>query len=112
METVNELMTLERLLLEIDLRGKFELSLRDAIYLSQYIDEIGEMTAIYFELQNEFFKKYNDTDKLNEYHRKLSADEVDYDTRKVKKFINDVFSKTKSEDLKKIIRQNRYWSYI
>ncbi len=112
METINELITLERLLLEIDSRVKFELSLGDVIKLSKYLDEIGEMTSLYFSVQEEFFKKYNDADKLNEYHDKLSGDFIDYDTREVKKFINDVTSKTKNDNLTEIIIKNRYWSYI
>ena len=112
METINELMTLERLLLEIDARVKLELTLGDAVKLSKYLEEIGEITSLYFSLQEEHFRKYNDAEKLNEYHNRLSGDTIDYDTRKVKKFINDVSSKVVNKELGEILSKNRYWSYI
>ena len=108
--TVNELMTIERFLLEIDTRFKFTLSFSDAYKLYNYLKDVGRITNLYFELLEEFYRKKPDKDKLNEYKNKISGDKIDFDIKEIQNFIDDVFNTTKDEDFKNIVLKNRYWT--
>jgi len=107
--TVNELMTIERFLLEIDARLKFTLSFSDACKLYDYLKNVGRITNIYFELLEEFYRKYPDKDKVNGYKNKISGDKLEFNIEEVQKFVDDVFDTTEDEEFKNIVLKNRYW---
>lgn len=107
--TVNELMTIERFLLEIDARFKFTLSFSDAYKLYNYLKDVGRITNLYFELLEEFYRRNPDKDKLNEYKNKISGDKLEFNIEEVQFFIDEIFDTTKDEDFKNIVLKNRYW---
>ena len=71
MISLKELMLLERILLELDAKHKFELDFGDAYKLHEYLTMVGKITSYAFLIQDEFHNTYNDVDKLKEYHNKV-----------------------------------------
>ena len=109
MVTVNELMVIERFLLEIDARFKFTLSFSDALKLYNFLKDIGRITNLYFELQNEYYSKYNDVEKLKEYRNRLSGDKVEFETGEMKEFIDGIYESVDDTEFKNIVLKNRFW---
>lgn len=107
--TVNELMTIERFLLEINVRFKFTLSFSDVCKLYDYLKSVGKITNIYFETLDEFYRKHPDKEKVNEYRNKISGDKIEFNIDDVQRFIDDVFSTTEDDEFKNIVLKNRYW---
>jgi hypothetical protein len=52
MITIGQLMVIERFLLEIDVRFKFELSFSEALKLYNYLKDVGRITNLYFNLMD------------------------------------------------------------
>lgn len=71
---------------------KFNLSLNDVININKWLEEIKNITDIYFKLQVDyvnFIKNEPDyVDKLKQYHDKLSNDDIDYNTHDIEIFLN------------------------
>lgn len=107
---IKELMIIERFLLEINNKIKFELSFNDNIKLYEYSKEIGRITNLYFLLQEEFHEKINDTEKLKEYHSKLLNEDIDFNYENVIKFIEKIYNETNNDELKNIVDKNRFWN--
>ena len=95
---VSDLMGIERLLLEIDAKYKFDLNFNEAYSLYVHLKNVGNITSYFFLIQDEFHKKFNDIDKLKEYHNKISNDEISFDDSSVVEFINDISEKYGDED--------------
>lgn len=106
---LNELMVIERLLLEIDAKFKFDLDFNDALKLYWYLKEIGRITNYSFLIQDEFHKKYNDIEKLKEYHEKVINSMIDYDADKVIEFIEYTKDKLNNEDFSELVLNNKFW---
>ena len=51
---LKELMVLERILLEFDVKYKFELDFGDAYKLHAYLNKVGKITSYAFLIQDEF----------------------------------------------------------
>ena len=109
MITINELMTIERFLLEIEARFKFDLSFDKALKLYKYLKEIGSITNFFFLLQEEHYKKFNNTEELKVYRNKLSGDRFEFDTDDAIKFIDEIYDTTNDEEFKNIVLKNRFW---
>jgi hypothetical protein len=109
MVTINELMTIERFLLEIENRFKFDLSFDKTLKLYKLLKEIGRITNFFFLLQDEYYKKFNDSEKLKEYRNKLSGDRFEFDTDESIKFIDEIYDTTNDEEFKNIVLKNRFW---
>lgn len=109
MTTIGELMTLERILLEINVRFKFTFSYGDAYKLYTYLKDIGRMTNLYFQLLDEFYTKYHDKDELEKYKSRLSGSDVEFNTDEIKMFIDGVFDAVDDQDFKNIVLKNRFW---
>ena len=109
MITIGELMVIERFLLEIDVRFKFELSFSEALKLYNYLKDVGRITNLYFNLQNEHYAKFNDLVALQEYKNKIYADEIEFDTDEMKKFIDDIYERVDNPEFKNIVLKNRFW---
>lgn len=99
--TVNNLMKLEKQLLEINDKMMFELSIADYLKLETFLKEIGRITNTYFFLQNEFYKRYGDKEKLKEYHDRILNEEFEYNTKEVKEFIECCDEKSKQYFIRK-----------
>lgn len=110
METIEfkKLMVLENILLIIDKWLKFELDLNDAYKLKRYINEIGDITNYFFELQTELSSKANDNEKLKEYHDMLISSTVEYNHSNVENFIDQLLEK-KNHDYDFFVDKYVYW---
>lgn len=106
---ITEVMTVEKLLLEIDSRLKFELSLNDALKLYNYLKEIGGITNFFFYIQEEFSWKCQDKDKVKAYNSKLMSEKIDFDLSGAEGFIDHVFEITDNEEFKDLVLKNRFW---
>ena len=85
--TVRELIELEKKLLEIHEKHRFELSFGDFIKLEKLMKEVGAITNLFFELQKDFYNEFQDKNKLELYHEKLQYDEIEYDTTEIEEFL-------------------------
>lgn len=109
MITVKNLMTLERLLLEIEERFKFQLRFAEVIELNGFISEIGKITDLFFSLQEEHYRKYGDNEALSEYHEKLMNDKVKINTSKMVAFVKDICNRFVDDEFGKIVVKNQFW---
>ena len=106
---LKDLMILERILLEIETKFKFDLDFNDAYKLHEYLIKVGKITSYAFLIQDEYSKKY-DVEKLKEYHNKIFDSSVELDNEKdIIKFIEDIQEKLKDDGLDTIILNLRYW---
>lgn len=110
--TVSNLMILERLLLEIDARLKYEMNFGDAYTLHKLLKEVGRITSYAFLIQDEYHKKFNDVDKLKEYHKMIMESEITTDTdyRDIIEFIEYVSFKFKDEGFDKVLNNIKFWN--
>jgi hypothetical protein len=106
---LNDLMGLERLLLEIDIKYKFDLSFNDVYMLHRYLGNVGKITSYFFFIQDEFYKKYNDTDKLKEYHNKLINDSIEFDYDDIIKFIENVLNTHGDHEFQALVETVKFW---
>lgn len=109
--TVSNLMILERLLLEIDARLKYEMNFGDAYTLHKLLKEVGRITSYAFLIQDEYHKKFNDVEKLKAYHKIVMESEVtvEGDYREIIKFIEYVDFKFNDEEFKTILNDIKFW---
>ena len=70
---------------------KYTLSMNDLYKLKTYIDKVGEITNLYFEVQVEYLNliknKDNFEELMKEYNGKLYNSLVDIDLREIENFI-------------------------
>ena len=109
MISLKNLMVLEKILLECDMKVKFELVFNDAYKLYTYLRDVGRITDYAFLLQGQFSKKFNDNDELKEYHDKIMESEIDFNTIEIEHFIDNVAEKTKNEEFRNIAHKYAYW---
>ena len=108
--TVNNLMILERLLLEIDVRFKFKMNFPDAYKLHELVEKVGKITNYVFSIQDEYHEKYKDAEKLREYHIMIINSEILLDYKEIIDFIEYVDFKFKDEEFKKILLKIKFWN--
>ena len=106
---VKDLMVLERLLLEIDLRFKFDLDFNDAYKLYDYLKTVARITNYTFLIQEEFHKKFNDTDKLKEYHSTIMESYVDFESKDIIDFIEKINSRFENAEFQNIMTDIKFW---
>lgn len=109
MITVKNLMILERLLLEIENRFKFQLRFAEVIELNGFIEEIGKVTDLFFTLQEEHYRKFSDNNALSEYHEKLMNDKVKINTSKMITFVKDISNRFVDDEFGEIVVKNQFW---
>ena len=107
---LKELMVLERILLEFDVKYKFELDFGDAYKLYSYLTKVGKLTSYAFLIQDEFHNKHNDTEKLKEYHNKVMDSTVYFNYGDIVKFIDELNEKFKDEKIGSLILNNTFWA--
>ena len=106
---ITEAMTVEKLLLEIDSRFKFDLSFNDELKLYNYLKEIGNLTNFFFYIQDEFSRRYPDKEKVKAYNRKLMSEKIEFDLSGAEDFIDRVFEETDDKEFKDTVLKNRFW---
>ena len=109
MIALKDLITLERFLLEINSRFKFQLKFAEVIELNNFIEEVSNITNLFFTLQEEHYRKFGDNDSLAEYHDKLMNEKVKINTSKMIAFVKDVFNRFADDEFGKIIIKNKFW---
>lgn len=109
MITVKNLMVLERFLLEIENRFKFQLRFAEVIELYGFLKEVGKITNLFFMLQEQYAEKYNDKEALKEYHEKLINDSVNLNVTKMVEFVKDVSNRFYDDEFADIITKNQFW---
>lgn len=109
MTTVKELIVIERLLLEIENRFKFDLSLEKATMLYDFLKTVGKVTNLFFLLQENHYKKYGDKEKLKEYHDRLANGKIEIGALSMMNFIDWAFETFEDEEFKDIVAKNKFW---
>jgi hypothetical protein len=107
---LKELMVLERILLEFEVKYKFELDFGDAYKLHVYLNKVGKITSYAFLIQDEFHNKYNDTEKLKEYNNKIMDSTVYFNYGDIVKFIDELNERFKDEKISSLILNNMFWA--
>ena len=106
---VKDLMVLERLLLEIEVRFKFDLQFNDAYKLYELLKKVGKITSYAFLIQDEYSKKFNDNEGLKKYHEMVMESEIDFNSNKVIEFIDKVNGEMEDDDFSKLLEQIKFW---
>lgn len=106
---ITEAMTVEKLLLEIDSRFKFDLSFNDELKLYNYLKEIGNLTNFFFYTQDEFSRRYPDKEKVKAYNRKLMSEKIEFDLSGAEDFIDRMLEETDDKEFKDTVLKNRFW---
>lgn len=110
MSKLKDLMALERILLEIDAKHKFELEFCDAYKLYEYLKTVGKITSYAFLIQDEFNQKYNNLEALKEYHNKINDGSVDFSVGgEIIAFIDKINEQLKDEELNNLILNIGWW---
>ena len=109
MITVEKLMVVERFLLEIENRFKFDLSFENVRVLYDYLKTVGRVTNLFFQLQEQHYNKFKDKDKLKAYHDKLMKEETYLDVSKMLRFIDWMTDTVDDEEFKNIVAKNKFW---
>lgn len=106
---ISEIMTVERILLEIDKKFKFDLSFNDSLKLYNYLKEVGRVTNFFFYIQGEFSKKYQDQEKLMKYRSKLFSEALDIDLTDIERFIDNIYTTFNDSEFADLLKKNRFW---
>lgn len=93
--TINKVINLENVLLQIENEYKFNLDLGELITLKELLSEIGRITEIFFNTQLEYCSKYKDVELLKKYKEKLLNDKIELNVKKYMNFINKIEEKLK-----------------
>lgn len=106
---VKDLMVLERLLLEIDTRFKFDLNFNDAYKLYELLKKVGRITSYAFLIQDEYADKIKDSSKLLEYHKMVMNSNVEYNQNETIEFIEKISESMENEEFNKILNGIKFW---
>ncbi len=112
--SIKELMNLERVLLEIDSRFKFELDFANAYKLHCYLRDIGDITSYAFEIQEEHYKYFSDNLKTKEYHAKIMNSSIDTNCKEIMEFVDKLLPNIsgRDEEFDKIIKDIKFWRFV
>lgn len=105
-------MRIEKILLEINTKYKFNLKLGEAVQLQDMLREVGRITNFYFLLQEEYYRKYGDKNKLKEYHERLKNDDIYLKVTNVMNLIDGIYERLNDEEdkeLKEVIEKTKFW---
>jgi hypothetical protein len=106
---LKDLMILERFLLEIETRFKFELKFEEVVELYAFLKEVGRVTNLFFMLQEQYYDAFKDKEKLKEYHDRLLNENVNMNTVKMIGLVKDVCDRFNDEDFREIVTKNNFW---
>lgn len=107
-------MDIEEILLKADSDIRYEYSMGELIKSALYLKEIGSMTNIFFDIQYEYAKivlpkemsAEEKKQRLTEYQKRLTDDELDIDITKYVDFINQsIKPKLKREEYLELIEK-------
>ena len=107
--SVKNLMSLERILLEMSARMRFDLEFSEAYELLGYLSEIGAITDYVFHIQEEYAKEYNDKELSKKYNEKIMSSSVNLDYEKITSFIDNVIRSYDNDEFSKIVGNLKFW---
>ena len=64
---------------------------------------------MFFALQEEYYDKFKDKDKLKEYHDKLLNEDINIDITDVAKFIEWIANTNLDNDFRDMVEKNKFW---
>lgn len=91
--SINKIMKIENILLQIEDKYKFKLEFNDLLKLKELILEIGKITELFFNIQIEFGEKYKDIELLKKYKEKLLNAKINFNVKKYIVFIDNIDKK-------------------
>ena len=106
---LKELMVLERILLEFDVKYKFELDFDDAFKLHEFLKSVGKITSYAFLIQDEYHQKYKDVEKLKEYHNRVMGDTIEFDYDDILLFIKKTLNTYGDDEFQKLVETVKFW---
>lgn len=109
MITVKNLMSIERILLEIYTKHKFELDFNSVYKLYNYLRVIGRITNYSFQIQDEYCQTTKDEEKMKAFHEKVLNGEVDYDWSDTALFIGKLMEELKNEEVNEMVNKLKFW---
>lgn len=109
MITVKNLMIIERILLEIYTKHKFELNFNIVYKLYDYLRVIGRITNYSFQIQDEYYQTTKDEEKLKAFHENVLNGEVDYDWGKAAMFIGELMEELKNDEVNEMVNKLKFW---
>ena len=77
--------------------------------LHRHLGNVGKITSYFFLIQDEFYKKYNDTDKFKKYHNKLINDSIEFDYDGIIKFIENVLNTHGDHEFQALVETVKFW---
>lgn len=107
MITIKDILKYEGMLLQIEEKFKFEMPFNDAYRVKYLLSKLGDVTNYLFALQDDFYEKYHDTDKLKKYHDKLMGGHVNashdlgIDEELLKEMVKDIVTRYGDEIIEK-----------
>lgn len=107
--SVKNLMSLERILLEMSARMRFDIEFSEAYELLGYLREIGGITDYAFYIQEEYAKEYNDKELSKKYNEKIMSSSVKLDYGKITSFIDKISKSYENDDFSKIVDNLKFW---
>lgn len=109
MITVKNLMSIERILLEIYTKHKFELDFNSVYKLYNYLRVIGRITNYSFQIQDEYYQTTKDEEKLKSFHEKVLNGEIDYDWSNTALFIDKLMEELNNEEVNEMVNKLKFW---
>lgn len=106
---LNELMILERILLEFDANHKFDLKFNDVYNLHEYLSQVGKITSFAFLIQDEHYNTFNNAEKLKAYHEQIMNSSVELHYKPIVQFIEHINQKLKDDKINEFIEKNKFW---
>lgn len=91
--SIDKIMQIENVLLQIEDKYKFKLEFNDLLKLKELILEIGKITELFFNIQIEFGEKYKDIELLKKYKEKLLNSKINFNVKKYIAFIDNIDKK-------------------
>ena len=109
MITIKNLMTIERILLEIYTKHRFELNFKSAYKLYNYLRVIGRITNYSFQIQEEYYQIIKDENKMGVFHEKILNSEVEYDWVNAASFIGELMEELKNNEINEMVNKLKFW---
>lgn len=108
--SVKRLMELERILLEIDARVKFDLTLSEAFELYSHLRDVSRATNFVFNIQEEYNARIRPTqDEMKKYHDNVMGSTLELDYGKVTDFIDRICAEHENGAIREVIAKFRFW---
>ena len=107
--SIKNIMILEKLLLVIDSKFKYEMDFPNAFKLYEFLKTIGRITNYAFAIQEGFHDKYKDAEKLREYHIRIINSKMNLNYKEIIEYIEYINAEFKNEEFNKMVNTIKFW---